>query len=114
MTYELLTKIIEENHIPKNVKLMSDSGWECSETAMDGIYYNKEENTLIFTQEGDKYDGWHLKEGWICIYGKLKEFKDKNGFDFHECYQECISNVDWVCYRKDRNNCAVYLSEVRE
>ena len=113
MTYELLTKIIEENGIPKDVKMMSDSGWECSETKMDGIYYNKEENTLIFTQEGAQYDGWYIKEGWICIYGKLKDLKDKYGYDFHECYQiECISNVDCVCYRKDRANCDVYLSGV--
>lgn len=96
MTYALLTEIIEENHIPKNVKLMSDSGWECDETEMDGIFYNKENNTLIFTQNGSLYDRWCEREGWVCIYGKLKEFKDKHGFDFHKCYQECMSNVDCV------------------
>ena len=103
MTYKLLTKIIEENNIPQDFKLMSDSGWECGETEMDGIFYNKEKNVLIFTQEGNKYDGWHLKDGWVCVYGKLKDFKDEHGFDFYECYNDsCISNVDNVCYRKDR------------
>lgn len=112
MTYELLTKIIEENNIPKDVKLMSDSGWECDETEMDGIFYNKEQNILIFTQHGDHYDGWYLKDGWVCIYGKLKDFKDKNGFDFHECYHEsCITNVNNVCYRKDINNCELRNEE---
>ena len=112
MTYELLTKIIEENHIPKDVKLMSDSGWECSETEMDGIFYNKEENTLIFTQKGDKYDGWHLKYGWVCIYGKLKNFRDENGYDYYKCFHEpCESNIDCVCYRKDRTNCPYYDGE---
>ena len=37
MTFELLCKIIEENNIPKNVKLLSDSGWECSATDMERI-----------------------------------------------------------------------------
>ena len=68
MTYELLTKIIEENNIPKNVKMMSDSGWECDETEMDGIFYNKQENKMIFTQEGDTYGRWYNRKGWICIY----------------------------------------------
>ena len=74
MTYELLTRIIEENNIPKNVKMMSDSGWECCETDMDGIFYNKQENKMIFTQEGDTYGRWHNRKCWTCIYGKLKDF----------------------------------------
>lgn len=40
MTFELLTEIIKENNIPSNVELLSDSGWECSETGMNGVYYN--------------------------------------------------------------------------
>ena len=112
MTYELLTKIIEENHIPKDVKMMSDSGWECSETEMDGIFYNKEENTLIFTQKGDQYSRWYERKGWVCIYGKLKNFRDENGYDYYKCFHEpCKSNVDCVCYRKDRTNCPYYDGE---
>ena len=112
MTYELLTKIIEENHIPKDVKMMSDSGWECSETEMDGIFYNKEENTLIFTQKGDQYSRWYERKGWVCIYGKLKNFRDENGYDYYKCFHEpCESNVDCVCYRKDRTNCPYYDGE---
>lgn len=109
MTFELLTKIIEENNIPKDVKLMSDSGWECNETEMDGIFYNSEENTLIFTQKGDQYDKWYEPEGWKCVYGFLKDFKDENGYDYLECFNEsCLSNVDGVCYRKDRDGCEGY------
>ena len=47
MTFELLSKIMKENGIPKNVKLLSDSGWECSETEMNGIYYNRNKNEMI-------------------------------------------------------------------
>lgn len=73
MTLELLNKIVDENNIPKNVKLMSDSGWECDETNMDGIFYSEKENTLIFTQEGDVYDQWFERDGWKLIYGKNKK-----------------------------------------
>lgn len=55
MTFEKLSKLIEENNIPKNVHLQSDSGWECAETEMDGVWYNSETNTMIFTQDNDDY-----------------------------------------------------------
>lgn len=41
MTFEKLKNLIVENNIPENVHLLSDSGWECSETEMDGIFYNR-------------------------------------------------------------------------
>lgn len=109
MTFELLCKIIEENNIPKNVKLLSDSGWECSATDMDGVFYNKVKNELIFTQHGDKYDPYYEKIEWTCIYGKLKDFRDAHGYDYYECYDhDCISNLDYVCFRADRENCEWY------
>ena len=37
MTMELLTKIVEDNNIPSDVHFMSDSGWECDPTEMDGV-----------------------------------------------------------------------------
>ena len=51
MTFAELNKIIEENNIPHDVKLMSDSGWECGATDMDGVYYNREKNEIVFTQK---------------------------------------------------------------
>ena len=48
MTFEKLQQIIEENNIPHDVQLQSDSGWECCETEMDGVYYDAGENRLIF------------------------------------------------------------------
>lgn len=62
MTFELLNKIIEENNIPQDVHLMSDSGWEYDETEINGVYYNRKENVLIFTQCGDRCDSW-FEEG---------------------------------------------------
>lgn len=78
MTFELLNRIIEENHIPHNVRLTSDSGWECCATEMDGVFYNASENTLVFTQGGQKsyphYDSttidWQIEENkkWKLLY----------------------------------------------
>lgn len=50
MTFELLNEIIKQNNIPETVTLMSDSAWECDATDMDGIYYNSESNTIVFTR----------------------------------------------------------------
>ena len=36
-----LFNIFKQNNIPNDAILMSDSGWECSASDMDGVYYNK-------------------------------------------------------------------------
>ena len=41
MTFEQLSNIIAENNIPHDVELQSDSGWECCETDMNGVYYDE-------------------------------------------------------------------------
>lgn len=51
MTFDKLSKIIDKYDIPKNVILISDSGWECGPTDMCGMRYSKEDNTIIFTQD---------------------------------------------------------------
>lgn len=79
MTFEQLTNIIKKHKIPKNVHLMSDSGWECDATEMDGVYYNKERNLIVFTQDNDGYDGDHIHIGncIITIKGKWKRLSSK-------------------------------------
>lgn len=72
MTIEKLEEIMTEYDIPKNVKIMSDSGWECDPTDMDGVWYNSELNLIIFTQN---YSELYIK--LLCC---------KN-----HCYEE-----DWV------------------
>ena len=58
MTFAELNKIIEENHISHDVKLMSDSGWECGASDMDGVYYNREKNEIVFTQYTQTKEDW--------------------------------------------------------
>ena len=65
MTAGELINIFKQNNIPNDAILMSDSGWECFATDMDGVYYNKLENTVVFTQEISKYDGYYGSNGWI-------------------------------------------------
>ena len=50
MTVELFTKLVQKYNISPDCKMMSDSGWECNETEMDGTYYSREANQIIFTQ----------------------------------------------------------------
>lgn len=51
MTFAELSKLISDNNIPEDVVLMSDSGWECGATDMDGVYYNDFLNMIIFSQD---------------------------------------------------------------
>ena len=78
MTVELFKKIIKENHIPDDCALMSDSGWECCATNMNGIYYHPIRNEIVFTQGGDsdretykedeEYYEYIPSKGWKMIY----------------------------------------------
>lgn len=110
MTFEILNKVIKEYDIPKDVKLMSDSGWECDATDMDGIWYNRKENILVFTQDGCQYDYHYFKEpNWECVYGQEKDFKEKNGYSMYFCSRDdCVSSVDGLCYRSDRETCKYF------
>lgn len=47
MTVDELFSIFRQNDIPNDAVLMSDSGWECCATDMDGVYYNKLKNMEI-------------------------------------------------------------------
>ena len=68
MTYKELKEIFTKNNIPEDAHLMSDSGWECCATDMNGIYYNNESNTIVFTQSLSKYETHYIEEkGWIAL-----------------------------------------------
>lgn len=68
MTMEFLEWIIEEYNIPKDVHFMSDSGWECDPTEMNGVFYNRQSNTIIFTQSGTSDRGYEKSEEWEILY----------------------------------------------
>ena len=58
MKLNKLLELINKHNIHDNVLLRSDSGWECGATDMDGAYYNRKLNVIVFTQyisENDSY-----------------------------------------------------------
>ncbi len=68
MKLKELYEIIKKNSIPEDAILLSDSGWECGTTDMDGIYYNKKENIIVFTQEFDEFDkDYYNNPEWIML-----------------------------------------------
>ena len=68
MTMELLYRIIEENNIPSDVRFMSDSAWEGGPTEMDGVFYNRESNTIVFTPGGCPYRDYDRLDEWEILY----------------------------------------------
>ena len=54
MTFEKLALLIERYNIPHDVEILSDSGWECNATNMDGIYYPKKKKQLYSLREQEE------------------------------------------------------------
>lgn len=96
MTFEKLQQIIEENNIPHDVELQSDSGWECYETEMDGVYYDTEENRLIFTQVGNVYDKWFDKNGVYILNGLNRKCQGCKHLSKVHCELKRIYDSDTV------------------
>lgn len=74
MTFNKLQKLINDNNIPHDVHLVSDSGWECDATEMNGVYYNEDKNVIVFTQGYVKYDDYFGKKGWTCLNSGESEY----------------------------------------
>lgn len=73
MTFEYLSEIIQQYNIPQDVRLMSDSGWECDATDMNGVFYNEKENIIVFTQNSDDRGGgddYRKSNGWELLSKK--------------------------------------------
>lgn len=103
MTVGKFAQIIKENNIPEDAVMLSDSGWECSSTDMDGVYYNKETNEIMFTQEGDEYDhDYYNVSPWQLLHSKEKaEFHcgvEESGFHAYNCNycpNKCEEYYQW-------------------
>ena len=74
MTFTYLREIMEIHNIPEDVRLMSDSGWECDATDMAGVFYHKKDNIIVFTQSARYSDSDFYKEnGWKEVSHKWTE-----------------------------------------
>lgn len=78
MTFNALSKLIEIYNIPKDVVLLSDSGWECDATNMNGVYYNSKENEIVFTQKLSVRDYYYKDPDWTPLYGEFWSFDIKD------------------------------------
>lgn len=65
MTFGELKRIFKQNNIPDSAKLMSDSGWECDATDMNGIFFNRAQNIVVFTQDYNNRD--YIGPSWECL-----------------------------------------------
>lgn len=101
MTYGELKKILEDNNIPDSVKFESDSGWECDPTDMNGVFYNKDENTIIFTQNNSGYDSY----GYVCLNPPSNNYKTEiklnvtNYFSYQELDYLIINDSNLYYFR---------------
>lgn len=70
MTLAELNEICKTNNIKDDVKLLSDSGWECWETEMNGVWYSEIDHAIVFTQNpSDNYNGSTMR-GRILTYNQ--------------------------------------------
>ena len=67
MKLNKLLELINKHNIPDDVLLRSDSGWECDATDMDGVYYNRKLNTIVFTQYVDASDHYFSELDWEML-----------------------------------------------
>ena len=51
--------------VPRDARVTSDSGWECFETDVDGVWYNSTLNEVRLTQRAYYGDD----EGFVMIEG---------------------------------------------
>ena len=67
MKLNKLLELINKHNIPDDVLLQSDSGWECGATDMDGAYYNRKLNVIVFTQYIDSSDHYFSELDWETL-----------------------------------------------
>ena len=67
MKLNTLLKLINKHNIPEDVLLQSDSGWECDATDMDGVYYNRKLNVIVFTQYISENDSYFNEFDWEIL-----------------------------------------------
>ena len=67
MKLNKLLELINKHNIPDDVLLRSDSGWECDATDMDGVYYNRKLNVIVFTQCISENDSYFNELDWEML-----------------------------------------------
>lgn len=68
MTVQEFKRHLLDGGIPNDAKIMSNSGWECSETEIGGIWYCAESNEIHLTQGGPFERKHGYKSNFRMIY----------------------------------------------
>jgi hypothetical protein len=85
-------EVLKKHNIPEDVRIISDSGWECGATDIEAIYYNKEKNSITLVQGDTMYLNSHIGEYLIYIDEKVA---DKNAFNStHNVVGEFVPNKE--------------------
>ena len=96
MTYGELKHILDKNNIPDDAHFLSNSGWECGETEMNGIYYNPNKNEIWFGQGVwlGEVEKEYKNEGFQVLYpfydkedNVYKDFKGNTLFGHQYLYR---------------------------
>ena len=67
MKLNTLLKLINKHNTPDDALLQSDSGWECDATDIDGVYYNRKLNVIVFTQYISENDSYFNELDWEML-----------------------------------------------
>ena len=62
-----LLSLLNKHKIPLDADIQSDSGWECDATDMDGVYYNRKLNVIVFTQYISENDSYFNEFDWEML-----------------------------------------------
>lgn len=70
MTYGELKYILDKYSISDDAHFLSNSGWECCETEMNGVYYNSNKNEIWFGQGEylNEVEKEYKNEGFQILY----------------------------------------------
>lgn len=94
MTVGIFKKLVEKYNIPDDAEMYSDSGWECSETDMDGVWYNEKRNEIIFTQYGFyTCEGERNYESVGCIKGEKALEQGWKLIYYHDTIEEKYAEI---------------------
>lgn len=76
MKFYELVELFDKFGVSEDVKLKSDSGWECSATEMNGVFYNEKENLIVFTQANGASGDEYSSQDWVCLTENYIEDED--------------------------------------
>ena len=63
-----LIGIVVMGNIDSVAMIMTDSGWECSETEVDLVYYNAKTKVLMLTRKYGNYDTYEESDDWKLVW----------------------------------------------